>query len=87
MKDFIAYSVKNGIKYATLCHPVQDADGKWVKTYSNLGRVLNEEAGTTRVESAASFLLTWKPMSMGGARGCRVDSANTAAASTSKQAA
>ncbi len=45
MKDFIAYSVKNGIKYATLCHPVQDADGKWVKTYSNLGRVLNEEAG------------------------------------------
>ncbi len=42
MKRFIAYDIKGGAKYAKLCIPTV-RDGKWVKEYTNLGRVLDEE--------------------------------------------
>lgn len=55
MQDFIAYDIKDGVKYAKICHPFKLPDGKWGKTYTNLGRVLDEKAGIYRNRARGMF--------------------------------
>ena len=45
MTDFIAYDLKRGARYAKVCHPIKTKDGKWDKSYTYLGRVLDEAKG------------------------------------------